>query len=365
MSTHQNKIIAIVGTNASGKTGLGVHLANKFNGEIVSADSRQVYKGMDIGTGKDLSEYKVKNKDSEYRIDNTKFSGSSRRRFAPPQDDSVFIPYHLIDIVEPDEEFSLAQFQKLAYQAIDDIIKRGKLPIIVGGTGLYVQAIIDEYDLSDAGPDKKLRQELEKLNADKLFKKLHKLNTYFADRLNESDRKNKRRLIRYIEIIKDNPEKEAEPLMRGSASDSNKPHPSLLLGKGRGNKGKYESLIIGLTWPRETLAKRIRQRLLERLKKRDMVGEVKRLHEQGISWRRLEDFGLEYKFIAQYLQKKIEYGEMVEKLYRAIKQFAKRQMTWLKRWERPFDRTQGRQGAKIYWVKEEKEAEELVKKFIK
>ncbi len=308
----ENKIIAIVGTNASGKTGLGVYLASKFNGEIVSADSRQVFRGMDIGTGKDLNEYKVGKK---------------------------IIPYHLIDVIDPKEEFSLAQYQKLAYKAIDDILKRGKLPIIVGGTGLYAQAIVDEYDLAAIKPDKKLRQELEKMNADKLFKKLRELKFDFAEKLNESDKKNKRRLIRYLEIIKGSSEE------AGFTKGSSTFH------------GKYNTLLIGLTWSREILHKKIQKRLLERLDNKDMIREVKRLHQQGISWQRLEDFGLEYKFIAQYWQDKLDYDEMKEKLFRAIKQFAKRQMTWLRRWER--------QGAKIHWIKNRGEAENLVKTFLK
>ncbi len=314
-----NKIIAIVGTNASGKTSLGVYLANKFNGEIVSADSRQVYRAMDIGTGKDLNEYRV---------------GKKR------------IPYHLIDIVSPKTEFSLAKYQKLAYQVIDDILKQGKLPIIVGGTGLYARAVVDGYKLSRAKPDKKLREKLEKLDREKLFKKLEKLNPNFAKRLNESDKKNKRRLIRYLEI--------AESRMvtlrqaQGRQADGHEFGEQLK---------RYNALVIGLTWSKQVLHKRIYQRLIGRLEKKDMIGEVDKLHEEGIGWQRLESFGLEYKYIALYLQEKLDYDEMVEKLYRAIKQFAKRQMTWLRQWER--------QGAEIHWVKNRGEAEDLVKQFIK
>ncbi len=314
MSSINNKIIAIVGTNASGKTGLGVKLAAKFNGEIVSADSRQVYQGLDVGTGKDLNEYQV---------------GKKR------------IFYHLIDVVGPKEDFSLAKYQKLAYQAIDDILARSKLPIIVGGTGLYAQAIIDGYNLSATKPDKKLRQELEKLDVDKLFKKLRELKPDFAEKLNGSDKKNKRRLIRYIEICKTRMTADLDTNNRGFGEQLK----------------RYNALVIGLTWSRETLHKKIQKRLIDRLEKKDMIREVEDLHKAGVSWQRLEDFGLEYKFIALYLQEKLDYDEMVEQLFIAIKKFAKRQMTWFRRWEK--------QGIKIYWIKNRGEAEKLVKEFLK
>ncbi|MCK4553871.1 hypothetical protein KAU19_02830, partial [Candidatus Parcubacteria bacterium] len=180
---NNNKIIVILGPTSSGKTGLAVKLAYKFNGEIVSADSRQVYRGMDVGTGKDLDEYLVRG---------VRHHIGCRTPYR--------IPYHLIDVVSPNTVFSLAKYQRLAYKAIDNILSRGKLPIIAGGTGLYLQAVVDNYNLSKIKPNKKLRERLKKLGAEKLFKKLQELNKKFADRLNESERKNKRRLIRYIEI---------------------------------------------------------------------------------------------------------------------------------------------------------------------
>ncbi len=270
-----NKILAIIGPTASGKTKLAIELASIFNGEIVSADSRQVYKGMDIGTGKDLNEYKIKNKK---------------------------IPYHLIDVCDPSEEFSLAKYQKLAYVAIDNILARGKLPIVVGGSGLYLRAIVDGYKLSSIKPNKELREKLEKKSIDELFSDLEKINPEFIKSINESDAKNKRRLIRYIEN-----------------------NDKLLIN----NKNpKYKSLIINIKTPKAILHKRIDKRLIKRLENEDMIGEVKRLHNQGVSWERLESFGLEYKYIAFYLQKKISYDEMVDKLFIAIRQFAKRQVTW-------------------------------------
>lgn len=314
-----NKIVAIIGPTASGKTGLGVKLAYEFNGEIVSADSRQVYRGMDVGTGKDLVEYQIK----------LKAKGEKLK--------VINIPYHLIDVVDPWEEFSLAKFQKLAYKAIDNILSRNKLPIVVGGTGLYAQAIVDGYKLPLAAPDKKLRSELKKMNIKELWLKLAKLNPYFANRLSESDKKNKRRLIRYLEIASSG---EGEKSIFPSTNEEK----------------RYETLILGLTWPKEILAERIYKRLIERLEKEGMIAEVERLHTQGVSWERLVSFGLEYKYIAWYLQEKLDYDQMVEQLFGAIKKFAKRQMTWFRRWER--------QGAKIHWIKDKKEARRLVKKFL-
>ena len=298
---NDKKIIVILGPTASGKTKLAVELAEKFNGEIVSADSRQVYRGMDIGTGKDLAEYSV--------------------------------PYHLIDVASPKSQFDLAQYQKMAFRAIDDILKRGKLPILVGGSGLYLQAVVDNYKLSEAKQDAELRKKLEKLNAGELFKKLEKLSPNLAVKLNQSDKNNKRRLIRYLEILE---------------QDKNF--------KSRKGQKKYEALLIGLSYSGEILKQRIFKRLMDRLKEQNMIGEVENLRAKGLSWKRLEEFGLEYKFISLYLQGKLQYEEMVEKLNQAIYQFAKRQLTWFKRWEK--------QGVKINWLKDFKKIEKLTKEFL-
>ncbi|MFA4941783.1 MAG: tRNA (adenosine(37)-N6)-dimethylallyltransferase MiaA [Patescibacteria group bacterium] len=304
MLKNSNKIIVVLGPTASGKTKLGVDLARKFNGEIVSADSRQVYKRMDVGTGKDLKEY-----------------GN--------------VKYHLIDIVSPNTKFSLAKYQKLAFEAIESILKRGKTPIIVGGTGLYLQAVVDNYNLNGAKPDKILREKLEKKSVEKLFLELQKINSKFAEKLNDSEKKNKRRLIRYIEVMQ-------------NKDDGHPP---------KSSSKSYDFLLLGLTWPREALNERIYKRLVDRFEKEDMVGEVKSLHAGGVSWKRLESFGLEYKFISLYLQEKMDYKEMVEKLNIASRQFAKRQMTWFRRWEK--------QRKKIYWVDGNEQAEKLAKEFLK
>lgn len=310
---YTKKILVILGQTATGKTKLAVDLAYKFNGEIVSADSRQVYKGMDIGTGKDLHDYKLK-------ITN----------FKTKKIKNISIPYHLIDVVSPNTEFSLAKYQKLAYNAIDDILKRGKLPIIVGGSGLYLQAIVDGYKLSAKKPDKKLRKELEKKSVDELFNLLSKENVKFANNINKSDKKNKRRLIRYIETC--NCDKRSLNIY----------------------EPKYESLIIGIKKDKEIIHKRIYKRLIKRLEKENMIDEVRQLRRKNITRKRLENFGLEYKYIALYLQKKIDYDEMVEKLFIAIRQFAKRQMTWFRRWEK--------QGAKINWISNRDEVEKVINK---
>ena len=310
MGIEKDKIIVILGPTASGKTKLAVALAYRFNGEIISADSRQVYKGMDVGTGKDLMNYELRIKNYEFKI-----------------------PYHLIDVVKPKQEFNIAKYQKLAYKAIDDILKLGKLPILVGGSGLYLQAVVDGYILSDSKPDKKLREKLEKMSKEKLFKMLSGLDYKKANGLNESEKKNKRRLIRYIEVA----QAPKNPAKRDQRTPS------------------YNFLVIGIKREMEEIRRRIYKRLIERLEKEDMVGEVERLRKQGLSWKRLESFGLEYKFISLYLQRKLDYGEMVKKLNIAIGRFAKRQLSWFRRWER--------QGAKIYWIKSRQEAIKLVNRY--
>lgn len=306
---NNNKIIVILGPTSGGKTKLAVWLAQKFNGEIVSADSRQVYCGMDVGTGKDLKEYKIGKKK---------------------------INYYLIDIVSPKTEFNLAKYQKLAYGAIDDILSRGKRPIIAGGSGLYIQAVVNNYQLSAVKPDKKLRAKLEKMTAEKLFAILKKIDLKKAKSLNESEWKNKRRLIRHIEIARMPANKSPLPLFVKE-----------------GGIERYNLLLLGLTFPKEILEERIYKRLVERLEKENMIGEVKRLRKEGISWKRLEGFGLEYKYVSLYLRGKLGYDEMVNLLNIAIRQFAKRQMTWFKRDKR------------IKWVKSKQEARELVKNFFK
>jgi tRNA dimethylallyltransferase len=291
LSVKNKKLIVILGPTATGKTRLATKLTRLFNGEIISADSRQVYRGLDIGTGKDLKEYHQ-------------------------------VPYFLIDIISPYKQFTLADYQKKAYAAIDDILKRGRTPFLVGGTGLYLQSIIDGYVLFEAKPDKKIRLAL----ARKSLKELQNLVRKYSIKLNQSDFNNKRRLIRAIEI------KQSKILFQPK-------------------NPKYQCLVLGLKYPKNILDERIDQRLEDRLKQ-GLVNEVRQLRKNGLSWKRLEDFGLEYKWVALFLQKKITYDEMADRLKIAIHQFAKRQMTWFKRME------------KIIWLKNEKQAIKLIKTFL-
>ncbi|MFH1232957.1 MAG: tRNA (adenosine(37)-N6)-dimethylallyltransferase MiaA [Patescibacteria group bacterium] len=308
---HKNKIVVILGPTACGKTKLATQLALKFDGEIVSADSRQVYREMDIGTGKDLKDYKVKVKSQKLKV----------------------IPYHLIDVVSPKQNFNLAKYQKLAFEAIDDILQRKKLPILVGGSGLYLQAVVDNFQLSDSKPDLNLRKELEQLTIDQLFDKIKKLSPKMAIKINNSDKNNKRRLIRYVEILLCNKEF-----------------------KSKTAEEKYRALIIGLNPDKQILQKKIYERIISRLKKEKMVNEVKQLHQKGLSWKKMKAFGLEYKFISLYLQNKLTYEEMIEKLTIATNQFANNQLSWFRRWEK--------QGRKINWIKNIKEAVKNINKFL-
>lgn len=276
-SSPQNphKIIVILGPTASGKSDLAVKIAKKLNGEIISADSRQVYKGLNIGSGK---------------ITKKEMMG---------------IPHYLLDVASPKKIFTVAQYQKLARKKIEEIWRRKKLPIICGGTGFYIQAVIDGLIIPEVKPNQKLRKKLDKKTTEELFKTLRKKDPVRAKNI---DRYNRRRLIRALEII---------------AS----------LGKVPKSKAKpinTETLIIGIKKEGEELKSLIRQRLLKRLKQ-GMIAEVKKLHAAGVSWRRLENLGLEYRYVAGFLQKKISKDEMAKKLETEIRRYAKRQMTWFRR----------------------------------
>lgn len=313
-------LIVILGQTASGKTSLGVFLAKKFNGEIISADSRQVYKGMDIGTGKDLKEYK------KY----CPIHGPKKTKIKTKQKICQCIPYHLIDVVSPKQNFSVAWYQKLAFQAIENILKKGKIPFLVGGTGLYLQAVTEGLVFPKAPASKKIRQKLAKMSLPELLEQLKKLDPQTFQII---DQKNRRRIERALEIIL---------LTKKPLSSQRKKNPP-----------PYQILKIGLKIPKEKLHQKIKKRLKERLEKEGLIEEVKRLHKQGISWKRLEDFGLEYRYLNYFLQNKMSYEQMFEALYQAIKDFAKRQMVWFKR------------DKEIHWLNNKKEAEKLVKNFLK
>src|SRR3989338_603844 len=294
----KEKVLVIVGPTASGKTKLAVGLARRFNGEIVSADSRQVYRGMDIGTGKDLKEYGT-------------------------------IKYYCIDIASPKRQFTVAQFKRCAEAAIQDIVKRGRLPIVVGGSGLYISALVDGLQLQTGKPDAEIRKRLGKKTLVQLLALLKRvdLTTYKV-----IDKKNRRRVERALEIYYQTGKRKSQ-IARRTVSP-------------------YDFLQIGVVVPKEKLKKNIAKRLQQRLEQAGMIDEVRRLRRQGVNFKRLEDFGLEYRYIARYLQKKITYEEMVEQLQKAIWQFSKRQMTWFKR------------DPRIIWVTIGREAVSQIKRLL-
>ena len=292
------KLIVILGPTASGKSDLTIKLAKKFNGEIVSADSRQVYKGMDIGTGK---------------VTKKEMKG---------------IPHYLLDVVSPKRKFTVVQYRKLVLEVINKIFKKGKMPILCGGTGFYIQAVVDGIVIPEVRPDWRLRSDLEKRSAEELFNLLKKLD---PERAKIIERKNRRRLIRALEIVI----KTKKPV----------PYP-------KKKPPRFGVLMIGIKKPPDELKKLIRERLLKRLK-RGLVAEVKKLKKSSLSWKRLEEFGLEYRYIAQYLQGKLNFKEMIEKIQKESEHYAKRQMTWWKSDKR------------IFWVKNYKETEKLVKEFLR
>ena len=267
-----NKLIVIMGTNASGKSGLGVALAERYGGEIVSADSRQVFRGLDLGSGK----------------------------IAPEETRGV--PHHLIDVCEAGDFFSMHDFQRLAYAAIDGILARGRLPFLVGGTGLYVASVTEGYEMSDRAPDLEYRAHLETFATPELYAML-------VQAVPETDvePKNRNRVMRLLEKL--------------HAGDDHVPR----------SNPRYDCLKLGVTWDRDTLRARIDERLERRLNA-GMIEEVQGLIDRGVSLEFLMKLGLEYRFIAQYLTGQIaSRDEMVELLGTAIKQFAKRQMTWFRR----------------------------------
>ena len=282
-------LIVILGPTASGKTQLAVQLAYDLQGEIISADSRQVYKGMDIGTGKDLNQYLI----------------CGRK-----------IPYHLVDIIDPQSEFSLFEFQNRFYKIFTQLSRKKIMPIMVGGTGLYLESVLTGYNIPEAPPD----QELRKILSLQSKKQLQEILQALKPRLhNKTDLDDPGRLIRAIEIER----------ARAIKSEEQQVKPEI------------DAVVLGISWERSALRQRITSRLKERLAQ-GMIEEVKNLHSAGLTWKKLESFGLEYRFIAQYLQNKIAFDEMINKLNTSIHQFAKRQETWFRRMEK--------KGIVINWI---------------
>jgi len=270
------KILVILGTTSSGKSSLAVKIAKAFNGEIVSADSRQVYIGLDIGTGK---------------ITKKEMDG---------------IPHYLLDVLNPNEEFDVTQFKKLAEEKIEEILKRNKLPIVVGGTGFYIKAIVDGPILPQVPPNEKLRAELEEKTSDELLKILEGLDLSRATSINRS---NKRHLIRAIEI--------AESLGKVPILEKNP---------------KYNVLQIGLKTDKEKLREKIKDRIDSWIEG-GLTKEGEDLAKK-ISWKRFDELGLEYRILGQFLREEITKEEMIQKMNTETLKYAKRQKTWFKRDER-------------------------------
>jgi len=293
----KQKILVIVGPTASGKTSLSIKLAKKFDGEIISADSRQVYHGLDLGTGKVTEE---------------EMDG---------------VPHHLLDVADPQKQYAVTDFVRDGRKAIKDILARGKLPIIVGGTFFYVDALLGRISTPEVPPNEKLRKELETQSEDAL---IARLSLRDASRLREIDTKNKRRLIRAIEVAE-------------------------ALGKVPKTKTEelYDTLTLGTAVNRGILHENIHARLMARMEE-GMIEEVKDLHENGLSYERMEELGLEYRYIARYLRGELTKEAMLKELETKIRQYAKRQMTWLKR------------DKEIVWVDKEdlEQTEKLVEGFL-
>ncbi|HEY6781536.1 MAG TPA: tRNA (adenosine(37)-N6)-dimethylallyltransferase MiaA [Thermoleophilaceae bacterium] len=268
--------MAVVGTNSSGKSALGIELARRVGGEVVSADSRQVYRGLDLGTGK---------------VTSAEMAG---------------VPHHLLDVVDPGEPFSLAAYQRLAYAAIDALVERAVTPLLVGGSGLYARAVVEGYQLVDAEPDPARRAELQSWNDERLLAELERLDPTAAEQL---DLPNRRRLVRAVEIA------EAGHVR----ADTRRRQP------------RYRTLLLGLTWPRPVLDERIATRLRARMDA-GLVAEVEGLLAAGVEADFLEGLGLEYRFTIRYLRG--EYAsedELFEHANRAVCRFARRQLSWFRR----------------------------------
>ena len=282
--------LVITGPTATGKTKLAVHLARQFNGEIISADSRQVYRGMDIGTGKDLSEY-----------------GDGTNR----------IPCHLLDVVEPQEDFHLKRFLELALAAMDGIRSRGRLPVIAGGTPLYVNALLHGYSLPGGEPNQQLREELQGLSREELIKRLQAVAS--PELLQRTDLTQDKRIIRAIEI-------------------ASSPQADSIITKPLDNP-----LVIAPYFPRKTVRQRIEIRLDERLQE-GLIQEVQSLRDHGLSWEKLDWFGLEYRYVAKYLKQELTYDQMRTELLAKIRHFCKSQDIWFRKMER--------EGIVIHWIPE-------------
>jgi tRNA dimethylallyltransferase len=284
----ENSIITILGTTATGKTKLAAQLAALIGGEIISADSRQVYRGMDLGTGKDLSDFDV---------------------------NGIKIPYHLIDIVDPGYEFNVFEYQQYFFDAYRKVIANENIPVLVGGTGMYIEAVLKGYRMAKVVRNESLRLRLAKKSDEELIDIL--LNNRVLH--NTTDTADRERIMRAIEI-----------------DEHYRNNPDLLQ-----DIPKIKSINFGIRFDRTTIRNRITERLDQRFKE-GMLDEVQKLLDEGVSAEVLKFYGLEYKFMTQHLLGEIEYNEMFNLLNTAIHQFAKRQETWWRKMEK--------QGVKINWL---------------
>ncbi|MDP2637105.1 MAG: tRNA (adenosine(37)-N6)-dimethylallyltransferase MiaA [bacterium] len=272
-------LIVILGPTASGKSALALKIAKKLKGEVISADSRQVYKGLGIGSG---------------QITKKEMMG---------------VPHHLLGIVSPKRRYTVAQYRSHALFAIQRVLKKGNVPILVGGTPFYIYAVVDGWDIPEVKPNPLLRKRLEKLSAQELFAKLKKQDPRRAKTV---EAKNKRRLIRALEVI----------------ASTGKPVPKL-----KKKPLPYPVLFLGMRKSPEELQRSIKRRFLAMLKK-GLLAEVKKLKSSGLSWQRIESFGLEYREASWYLRGKISKTQMIEHTVKATEDFARRQMTWFKKDDR-------------------------------
>ncbi len=302
-----SKIVVVLGPTASGKSDLAVALAKKIsarggsafggNGaEIISADSRQVYRGLNIGTGK---------------ITKREMRG---------------VPHYLLDVASPKNVFTASMYERLAKQAINRILRKGKLPIICGGTGFYIAAALEEKTFAEVPPNLKLRKKLERKSTEVLFTQLQKLD---PERAASIDLQNPRRLVRALEIV----------LTTGKPVGP------------RNRKEMYDALKLGVTWPKNILQKRIHARLLKRLRG-GMINEVKKLGKDGVSSARLESLGLEYRYVGRFLEGLLDKKEMAPQLEREIVAYSKRQLTWFKK------------DKNIHWITGVRGAEFLIRRFL-
>jgi tRNA dimethylallyltransferase len=308
------KIIVIMGPTASGKSGVAIKLAQKFNGEIISADSRQVYCGMDIGTGKVM-------RDSNSHQP----SVTGHQKYI-----SEGIVHHLIDVAPPMEDFNISHFKTFANIAIEEILAKGKIPIICGGTAFWIDAIVKNTSIPEVAPNIELREKLQQESVEELFLHLQKLD---PERAANIDSKNKVRLIRAVEICAAIGKVPAQDTIHNIQNT------------------KYKFLEIGISTEREKLNEKIQKRLDERFDD-GMIKEVEDLHKNGVEYEWMERIGLEHRWISRFLQDKVELEEMKKLLYFDIIHYAKRQMTWLKR------------NKNIIWLEDYQDIKNEVKKFL-